>query len=152
MRSRIVSAAATNQSRSVATEASLPRSSASLVRTALLIWSRSSSFVGVIAVRVKRCLSSVSSTFADPDRLPKVGLFIFVPLVPPSTLTELPRWSSPKARFVRTNDVVRSELHVQQRRAPLRVASSRRGFGEELNRNLQEARTALMIQELEIKR
>jgi len=39
------------------------------------------------------------------------------------------------------NAALLSELHLQRRR-----------FGEELNRYLQEARTALMIQELEIKR
>jgi hypothetical protein len=57
MRSRIVSAAATNQSRSVATDASLPRSSASLASTVLLISSRSSFSAGAVA----RCLDGSPS-------------------------------------------------------------------------------------------
>src|ERR1700730_1995202 len=74
MRSRIVNAAATNQSRSVATDASLPSSSASLASTALLISSRSPFSAVAIEERIERSPPSVWFAFAGGDLRAKLGL------------------------------------------------------------------------------
>src|SRR5262249_43020099 len=73
MRSRIVSAAATNQSRSVATDASLPRSSASLASTALLISSISSSLAGAPAACVDRSAPQVWFALDGADLRANLG-------------------------------------------------------------------------------
>src|ERR1700730_9212426 len=70
----MVSAAATNQSRSVAAAASLPSSSASLASTALLISSRSPFSAGAIAGRIEKSPPSVWFAFADGDLRAKLGL------------------------------------------------------------------------------
>src|SRR5262249_25947076 len=74
MRSRIVSAAATNQSRSVATDASLPRSSASLASTALLISSISSSSAGAPARHIASSPTSLWSAVAGGHLRAKLAL------------------------------------------------------------------------------
>src|SRR5207247_5235778 len=70
----MVSAAATNQSRSVAAAASLPSSSASLASTALLISSRSPFSAGAIAGGIEKSPPSVWFAFAAGDLRAKLGL------------------------------------------------------------------------------
>src|SRR5262249_15678512 len=78
MRSRIVSAAATNQSRSVAADASLPRASASLASTALLISSTSFSSASAVARRLERSAPPVWFALAGPELRANLGLSISV--------------------------------------------------------------------------
>src|SRR5262249_50322901 len=95
---RIVSAAATNQSRSVATDASLPRSSASLASTALLISSRSSFSAGAVARCLERSPSPVWFALAGAELRANLGLSMpmlhmqpigayLTPVLRPSSLT-----------------------------------------------------------------
>src|SRR5262249_10228465 len=113
MRSRIVSAAATNQSRSVAIDASLPTPSASLASTALLISSMSSS-AGAMAARVERSRSAVWFAVAGADLRAKLGRSMRMPPMPRylslanHVLTGFPDAS--QNQFACTDDVVRPGL------------------------------------------
>jgi hypothetical protein len=102
-RSRIVSAAATNQSRSVATDASLPSSSVSLASTALLISSTSPFSAGAIAGRIRRSPPSVRFALAGLDLRANLDSSMPMrpmPLVP--KLTDRALTGFQKLRFMRT--------------------------------------------------
>src|SRR5262249_51168441 len=97
--------AATNQSRSVATDASLPRSSASLASTALLISSRWSSSDAAVAGRLEKSPPPVWLALAGAELRAKPGLSMLMlpmqPSVPTDPVRRPARCGFQKLRFVR---------------------------------------------------